>query len=324
MAATTAKTVRPRDGSCPARRPARAGAGNASIPARSSAGQPLPRALAAWALALLAGLAEARAESPELSAAPPELPAVEAPAADTEALPPESLQSLGDLVTAIVRQHLPVEFESRDGWGHTREVWSGVDIRRQGWQITTKRQKRQVNDGTWKLYRVRLIEPDEHLSLQVQEIRPAADGRVEFELVADARLEIFARLAQWELGVQLLSISANATARTQFCVRGDVGLKLDPTRLPPDVMLDPLVRTAELRLVDFRLERISQLGGAIAHELGQQARGLLHKELARQNEKLPDKLNRQIDKNRPRLRLSVQDLLASKWGSLAAQQLQLK
>lgn len=254
-------------------------------------------------------------------APPAKPPAAEPPAADS--LPPESLQSLGELVTAIVRQNLPAEFESRDGWGRTKEVWSGLDLRREGWQIKTKRQKKQVNDGAWKLYRVRLIEPDEHLSIQVQELRPGADGRVEFALAADARLELFARLAQWELGVQLLSISANATARTQLFLRGDVGLKLDPTRLPPDVMLDPRVRTAEVRLVDFRLERISQVGGAVAHELGQQSHSLLHKELAKQNQKLADKINRQIDKHRPRLRLSVQDLLASKWSSLAAQQLEL-
>jgi hypothetical protein len=45
--------------------------------------------------------------------------------------------------------------------------------------------------------------------------------------------------------------------------------------------------------------------------------------VAKQNAKLPDKINRQISKNRERLRLSVQDLLTSQWGPLAAKQLGL-
>jgi len=227
-----------------------------------------------------------------------------------------SLQSLSDLANTIIRQNLPAEFESRDNWGHTTEVWAGIDVRRDGLQIKTKRRKRQVNDGTWKLYRVRLIEPDEHLNIQLQNVRSLPDGRLEFDLAADAKLEVFARLSQWELGVQLVALSVNAEAQVQFRVTCDVGLKLDPTKVPPDVILDPAARAAELRLVDFRLNRISQVGGMVAHELGQQARSLLDKELARQNEKLPDTINRQIDKNRQRLRLSVQDLLTTKWGSL--------
>jgi hypothetical protein len=89
------------------------------------------------------------------------------------------------------------------------------------------------------------------------------------------------------------------------------------------VILDPVVREAELRLVDFRLDRVSQVGGSLAHELGQQARDRLDREVAKQSAKLPDKINRQIGKNRERLRLSVQDLLTSQWGPLAAKQLGL-
>lgn len=233
----------------------------------------------------------------------------------------ESLQALTGLVTTIVRENLPADFESRDNWGHTTEIWAGVDIRREGLQIKTKRRKKQVNDGTWKLVRVQFIEPDQNLRLEVLDVRPLPAGRVEVDLAVDSKLAVFARLSQWELGVQLISLSANAQAQTQFRVRCDLGMKLDPTKLPPDVILDPVVREAELRLVDFRLERVSQVGGSLAHELGKQARDLLDREVAKQNAKLPEKINRQIGKNREQLRLSVQDLLTSHWGPLAAKQL---
>jgi len=244
-------------------------------------------------------------------------------AADSSTSEAASQGSLSGLIATIIRENLPDQYESKDGWGETKEVWAGVDVRRDGWQIKTKRRKKQVNHGTWKLYRVRIVEPEKELHIDLQNIRELPNGRVEFDLTADARLEVFARLAQWELGVQLISLSVNAEARTQFRVRCNLGLKLDPTRLPPDVLLDPLVNQADLRLVDFRVKRISQICGSVARELGDQARSLLDKELAKQNEKLPGKINRQIEKNRDQLRLSVQDLLTSRWGGLAAKQLGL-
>lgn len=231
--------------------------------------------------------------------------------------------SLGGLIATIIRENLPDQYEARDHWGDTKEVWAGLDIRREGWEIKTKRRKKQVNHGTWKLYRVRVVEPDKYLHVEVRDVRALPGGRVEFELLADAKLDVFARLSQWELGVQLISLSVNAEARTQFHVRCNLGLSLDPTKLPPDVLLDPQVSQADLRLVDFRVARISQIGGSVAHELGDQSRSLLERELHKQNEKLPNKINRQIDKSRDKLRLSVAELLASRWGGLAAKQLGL-
>jgi hypothetical protein len=87
--------------------------------------------------------------------------AVSAAVAQTPSPPPapaatplataDSLQALTGMMNTIVRENLPADFESRDNWGHTTDVWAGVDIRREGLQIKTKRRKKQVNDGTWKL-----------------------------------------------------------------------------------------------------------------------------------------------------------------------------
>jgi hypothetical protein len=252
------------------------------------------------------------------SAASPSSSVTAPPSADAA-----SPGSLPGLITTIVRENLPDQYESRDHWGDTKKIWAGLDVRLDGLRIDTKRRKKEVNHGTWKLYRVRFIEPEKYLHVDVQNIHELPNGRVEFDLLADAKLDVFARLAQWELGVQLISLSVNAEARTQFRVRCDLGLKLDPGKLPPDVLLDPAVSQAEVRLADFRVRRISQLGGSLARELGEEARGLLDKELAKQNQKLPSKINRQIDKNRDKLRLSIQDLLKSQWGGLAAKQLGL-
>ncbi len=293
------------------------GAGTASFHmSQSSARIPTPVAVA-WIAVLTSGSLAAYPQEPRPEAA-------EAASAAVSAGPDAaSSGSLQGLITALVRENLPDQYESRDHWGDTKEIWAGVNVRLDGLQIKTKRRKKEVNHGTWKLYQVRFVEPEKHLHVDVQNIRESANGRVEFDLVADARLDVFARLAHWELGVQLISLSVNADARTQIRVRCNLGLKLDPAKFPPDVVLDPVVTEAELRLAGFRVRRISQIGGSIARELGEEARDLLDKELAKQNQKLPSKINRQIDKNRQKLRLSVHDVLASQWRGLAAKQLGL-
>jgi hypothetical protein len=83
------------------------------------------------------------------------------------------------------------------------------------------------------------------------------------------------------------------------------------------VVLDPVVTQAELQLVSYRLERVSQLRGAPAFELGKALRELLERQVAKQQERLPRKLNEQIEKNRDKLRFSVSELFESEWKGLA-------
>jgi len=125
-----------------------------------------------------------------------------------------------------------------------------------------------------------------------------------------------------EVGRAVDQPQRHAEARTQFRVRCDLGLKLDPGKLPPDVLLDPVVSQAELRLADFRVRRSasSAVPWRANWRRGPRPAG---QGMAKQNQKLPSKINRQIDKNRDKLRLSVQDLLTSQWGGLAAKQLGL-
>jgi hypothetical protein len=65
------------------------------------------------------------------------------------------------------------------------------------------------------------------------------------------------------------------------------------------------------------LYRVSDVGGEVAQQLGRAVRRVLEDKIAETNQKLPDKLNRQIDKKKDNLRLSVHDLVSSKWSDLA-------
>jgi len=226
------------------------------------------------------------------------------------------------LVTRIVLDNIPREIVEDDDWGKTDRVWDGVRIWWEGTRLETKRRWKTVNQGTWELYRVRLIDPEQRFQVQVDNLRALENGRVGFDAQVDAALDVFGRISQWQRDVQLFSLSANATAVVRLRVSCSLAMKLDPTRLPPDVLLDPEVTSADLQLVRFELRRISQLNGPLVRELSSGVREIVEDEIADRRGQIVKKVNRQIDKHRDDLRLSLHDLLASQWGELAAKQLQ--
>ena len=249
-------------------------------------------------------------------AAPPDAPAA------AELLTVDRSEGLNRLVTQIILDTLPEEMVYDDKWGGTTEVWDGVRMRWEGNRLTTKRRWKTVNQGTWKRYEIRLIDPDQHFHVSVHNLEELPEGRVGFETRVDAALDLFGRLSEWQRGVQLFSLSATATAVVRLEVRCTLAMHLDPTRLPPDVILDPRVKGADLHLIDFQLHRISEARGPLVRELGRSAQGVLEQQVARRRERLVARINRQIDRRRDDLRLSLYDLLNSRWGDLAARQLE--
>lgn len=230
---------------------------------------------------------------------------------------PANPNPLDELLTAVARDQLPHDYENRKHWGRTTEIWDGLHIARDGLRIKTKRRKKEVNDGTWKMYRVRLIDPREHLTVGLENVRDLGDGRAAFDVVADGRLAAFGRLSQWVKGVQLVSVSADADARVQMRISFEMTMRLDFNKLPPDVLLSPRATQADIRLVEFRLRRISDAHGPLVKELGDSLRHVLNDELEDRRHKLAEKINAKLDKSRDKLRLSPHDLLSSKWNEVA-------
>lgn len=216
----------------------------------------------------------------------------------------------------LVRGHLPHEYEKKKNWGHTTRSFDGVSIQLKGGQLKTHRKYKQANDGTWQMYRVKLVDPAEQFEIRVANIRQHDDGHVRMEITAVANLEVFGRQALWEHGIQLFSVSAEADARVRLWAAADVATRLDPTRFPPDVFLAPEVTAARLEILDFKLRRISDLSGPLVRSLSHSAREALEEKLAEDNAKLVAKLNKSIDKQEQKLKISAADLLQSQWGKL--------
>jgi hypothetical protein len=220
-----------------------------------------------------------------------------------------------DLVLQLVRDAVPRQYEDRKQWGKTIEVVSGLDIRRDGHRLRTNRRKKEVRHGRWKMYRVELEDPHRDLDIQLLNPRESDSGLL-FDIEATARLQTFARYSNWRYGVQVFSVSGDAEARVHLKATCEVALKLDPKHLPPDVLVVPRVREAEIHLIELDLQRLSHLRGDLAQEIGRGLRRIVNEALTKRQEELTRRMNQQLAKKQDNLRLSLYDLATSRWQSV--------
>ncbi|MEM8732956.1 MAG: hypothetical protein AAGG44_01955 [Planctomycetota bacterium] len=212
----------------------------------------------------------------------------------------------------LIRANLPPSYEDDRKWGKQKEVWDGIQFRREGLKVETKRKKKMVNAGTWTKYRVSFVEPEKNLQIQFQRLEALPDGRVAFSVVVDCSLDVFGRLSQWVRDVQVISLSANADAACRLTISGAVQFRVNPLQFPPQVSLHPKVEEANVELTYYRVRRISQLGGDFAKVLGQGLRKVLDDKIEEYNGKLVSKINTQMAKHEEKLSFSAQDWLSKK------------
>jgi hypothetical protein len=218
----------------------------------------------------------------------------------------------------LVRVHLPDHYEKSKNWGHTTRTLDGLSVQLDRGKLKTHRKYKEANDGTWQMYRIDLVDPEEKFDIRIASLRPLEDGRVGMQITAVASVKAVGRQALWERGVQIFSLAAEADARVRLVAETAVATQLDPTKLPPDVYLRPEVTAARFEILEFKLRRISDLHGPIIRSLSHSVREVLEDKLAEDNAKLVAKLNKAIDKEEEKLKLSAADLVSMKWTQLSA------
>lgn len=217
------------------------------------------------------------------------------------------------LITALVLDNIPHTYTDDKKWGMQDERWDGLHIRRDGWKIRTKRRKKMVNDGRWRKYTAQLLNPDQEFAVDVNNLRQLENGKVGFDVNFAAHLAIHARQSQWVKGVQLYSLSADGTAKVRLAIRCELDIDLDFNNLPPDVILSPEIVQADLAVDEFRLDRISKVGGEVSQQVAKATRSILDKKIEEKEDKLVRKINQQIEKKKDELRLSLSEAIDSKW-----------
>lgn len=279
----------------------------------------LRSAVLAAVLADLPGIARAQSLRDARSIAPPRAPSPTPlvqnapPAAPVGTTIPvgESLQSL---ITKLVVEEIPHEYENTKKWGGTKRVMSGLDWELDGIKVETRRQWKEANHGTWSRYKLRLVEPERTFEVRIENLRDMGDNVAAFDLIGIAQLDCSGRLSKWQRGVQLVSLSGEANAKVRLLAHVEVKMAIDPRTFPPDILLSPKVTSADLALQEFELRRLSKAEGPLVKQVGEVLEEGVQDYLAEHRQKLTDKMNAQIEKKRSKLRVPLSQLTTSAWG----------
>ncbi|MFO0922953.1 MAG: hypothetical protein U0905_10765 [Pirellulales bacterium] len=201
--------------------------------------------------------------------------------------------------------------EDKRKWGKQKEVWDGLDIERQGLRIETHRKYKKVDQGTWSRYFVELIDPANELQIRIYDLKEVRPGVLFFRTSVEAPIKVYGQVRRYQWDVRTFSISAQANARSRMTTETELSIQLNPVLLPPSVTLTPKILDAKVELLEFQVTRISHVKGSVAKVLGSSLREVLDRKLAEYDDKLVEKMNKQLDKQKDHFHVSADKWLGS-------------
>lgn len=243
--------------------------------------------------------------------APAATPAAAVPSAGPPAVDEPALGKW--LLEHILHEALPTNYEDNKKWGTTKEVFDGWHIKADGLKISTKRKWKRVEHGTWKRYRITMLDPEHNLHVRLSDLQSTGPGRTRATILVQTRVHAWGELQEWQRGIRLVGVGAEAQADLELRMTVHVQGYLDPGNFATDLVLDPVVEAAEIRMPSFKLTRVGKADGPIVRELGDGLEHLLDRLLEEKNQELATRLNRQIEKKRDQFRISPSDALKKGW-----------
>ncbi len=211
----------------------------------------------------------------------------------------------------LTLKNLPESYEDNRKWGKQKAVFERIDFDIDKFKLSANKKYKYVKHGTWSRYFIELVEPKERLTVNVMNLGQPSPSALSFDVVVEADLKAFGRISQWQRDIQLYSISANADGRARLSANCEVQFVLIPLKFPPDIEVRPKLTRAHIELLEFKVRRISQVGGSVAHEMGKFLKKAVDEKLNEYDSKLVEKANNQIERQKERLRLSSQSWLSS-------------
>jgi hypothetical protein len=222
---------------------------------------------------------------------------------------------LAQTLSRLLRDAVPSEYEKQKDWGAMKQITVGIRPAGKLSDPHLKRRKKTVNHGVWKHYKLRLIEPEKNLVVQIWNLRSLPSGRMGFTVHLEAKLDAWSRAKVYEYGVHIISLEMESDALVKIDLAGEVGLQVTSVNGSPALAVQPSIKDAHLTLADFHLRRVSNARGPIIHELGAGLKDFAEDEI--NGPQLADKLNRAIDQKRDRLTFTMGDWIKSPWLSLS-------
>jgi hypothetical protein len=224
-----------------------------------------------------------------------------------------SPDATAQIVSRLVAEAIPREYERTKDWGRTKRITTGIRSSGNFFDFDIHRRKTEVNHGIWKHYRATLVEPEKNLLVRMDNLRSLEAGRIALTLFVTTRLHGWGRAKVYDRGIHFVSLEAEADAKVRLWLDVEIALETAPASFLSGIAVRPQVTSARMTLDEFRLTRISDLSGPLVHELGDGLRHLIEDEL--NGPRLAAKLNRSIEKRRDRLVFTPDTLLGAARGA---------
>lgn len=224
------------------------------------------------------------------------------PAGDSTPENIKTPEGLAAALSELLYEAIPREYEKKKDWDRKKNITVGLKTDGDWYKFRVRRRKKAVNHGTWKYYKVKMIDPEEHLDVRIENLRSLKAGQIAFSCFFESKLEYVAKARIYNRGVHIITLSGEGTTGLRLWLDCEVTLKLTPATVMSGLAIQPEVVNARLELDDFDLDRVSKAKGPLVHELGDGLRFFIEEEL--DGPKLAAKLNRAIEKKKDRLRFA--------------------
>lgn len=231
--------------------------------------------------------------------------------------PIDAGQKIDALITKMVLQNIPHQFREDKDWGGQQSRWNGVDVAMDGLKIKTHRKKKMVNHGTWKKYEVSLLNPAQQFFISIKNMRESDEGKINMDVHIAANLKIDGRQAKWVKGVQIFNVSVDGKTKIELVTTIQLRSLMDMTKFPPDLVFRPQATAVKISIKDFRIDRISKVGGEVTQQVSRLAHRSIEDRLKSEEAKMIQKINEQFDDNAEKFRLSMHDAMSTRWSAVA-------
>lgn len=203
-------------------------------------------------------------------------------------------EGLNEQLRMLALQHLPAQYVDDRKWNRMETIKT----------LIPRSEPLVMKHGTSTKYELRPVDPAQTLAVRLTNVRNLEDGRLGFNLACDLTVDMEARQARWQRGVQLYSMQADITTRVTIELECQLGLKFD-LATQPAIVLSPHIESSQLTIHEFRIHRVSKVGGEIAQQLTRAARKWLEDHATEHETKLTQSLNTQLQKKPEKLRISL-------------------
>lgn len=168
-------------------------------------------------------------------------------------------KELSQLIHKVIVTQMPRSHEQKIGWDQTTPVPPGkLPLPRLRPRIKVG-DREELAHGAWKRYKVWVEDPAKDLVIEVKDLKAQENGNWRLQLESRVLVHLEGEFRQYQKGLLLVGIQANADAVLWSCLDFDIAVELNTSKLPPEVKVKPKVVGTKLDILDFRLGRIGRV-----------------------------------------------------------------